>query len=51
MHPNLVQELAALTRMTVGQLRIKFADVLGEETRSGNKAWSLATFFVVVPPG
>jgi len=39
MHPNLVQELAALTRMTVGQLRLKFADVCGEETRSGNKAW------------
>jgi len=39
MHPNLVQELAALARLTVGQLRLKFADVFGEETRSGNKAW------------
>ncbi|HLN30700.1 MAG TPA: DUF2924 domain-containing protein [Gemmataceae bacterium] len=39
MHPNLVQELAALTRMTVGQLRLKFAALFGEETRSGNKAW------------
>jgi len=39
MHPNLAQELAALTRMTVGQLRLKFADLFGEETRSGNKAW------------
>jgi len=39
MHPNLAQELAALARLTVGQLRLKFADVFGEETRSGNKAW------------
>jgi len=39
MHPNLAQELAALTQMTVGQLRLKFADVFDEETRSSNKAW------------
>ncbi|HLN28672.1 MAG TPA: DUF2924 domain-containing protein [Gemmataceae bacterium] len=39
MHPSLTPELAALLRLTVGQLRRKFAEVFGEETRSGNKAW------------
>ena len=31
MHPNLAQELAALSQLTVGQLRLKFADVFDEE--------------------
>ena len=39
MHPNLTQELAALARLTVGQLRLKFANVFEEQTRSSNKAW------------
>jgi hypothetical protein len=36
---NVASEVAALQRMTVGQLREKFAEVFGEETRAGNKAW------------
>jgi hypothetical protein len=35
----LTQEIAALQRMTVKELRAKFADVCGDETRSGNRAW------------
>src|SRR5690606_3742916 len=29
----------AMERMTVGQLRSKYAEVFGEPTRAGNKAW------------
>lgn len=36
---NVAKEVAALQRMTVGQLREKFAEVFGEETRAGNKVW------------
>lgn len=36
---NVASEVAALQRMTVGQLRDKFAEVFGEETRAGNKVW------------
>lgn len=36
---NVAKEVAALQRMSVGQLREKFAEVFGEETRAGNKAW------------
>jgi hypothetical protein len=39
MQPNLAKELAALTRLTVGQLRLRYADVFGEPTRTSNKAW------------
>ena len=36
---NVAKELAALERMTVRDLRVRFAEVFGEETRAGNKAW------------
>ena len=39
MHVNVTQEMAALEGMTVNELRAKFAQVFGEETRVGNKAW------------
>jgi hypothetical protein len=36
---NVDKEVAALQRMTVGELWAKFADVFGEPTRTGNKTW------------
>ena len=36
---NLDQELAALPRLTVTNLRCRYAQVFGEATRVGNKAW------------
>ncbi len=39
MHVNVAKELAALEAMTVSELRAKYAQVFGEETRVGNKAW------------
>jgi hypothetical protein len=39
MHLNVVKELAALEAMTVTDLRDRYAQVFGEETRVGNKAW------------
>jgi len=39
MHVNVAQELAALDAMMVIELRAKYAQVFGEETRVGNKAW------------
>src|SRR5713101_10072726 len=33
------KEVAALEAMSVGELRAKYAQVFGEETRVGNKAW------------
>jgi len=39
MHVNVAKELAALEAMTVAQLRAKYAQVFGEETRVGNKTW------------
>jgi hypothetical protein len=39
MHVNVAKELAALETMTVNELRAKYAQVFGEETRVGNKAW------------
>jgi hypothetical protein len=36
---NLDQELAALPRLTVTNLRGRYAQVFGETTRVGNKAW------------
>lgn len=36
---NVDKEVASLQRMTVGQLREKFAEVCGEPTRTGNKTW------------
>jgi len=39
MQVNVATELAALEAMTVNELRAKYAQVFGEETRVGNKAW------------
>ena len=36
---NVAKEVAALQRMTVRGLRIRYADVFGEETKAGNKPW------------
>ncbi|MSR55826.1 MAG: DUF2924 domain-containing protein, partial [Gemmataceae bacterium] len=36
---NVGREVAALLRMTVKQLRQKYAEVFGEETNGHNKAW------------
>jgi Protein of unknown function (DUF2924) len=36
---NLDQELAALSRLAVTELRYRYAQVFGEATRVGNKAW------------
>jgi hypothetical protein len=36
---NVAKELAALQKMTGGQLRTKYAEVFGEESRSGHKEW------------
>ena len=39
MQVNVAKELAALEAMTVYELQAKYAQVFGEETRVGNKAW------------
>jgi hypothetical protein len=39
MHLNVGKEVAALQRMTVKDLRAKYADVFGEETHANNKGW------------
>jgi hypothetical protein len=36
---NVGKEVAALHRMAVKDLRTRYAEVFGEETRTGNKAW------------
>jgi len=36
---NIGHEVARLQRMTVKQLRERYAEVFGDETRTGNKAW------------
>jgi len=36
---NVGKEVAALQRMTVRELRNRYAEIFGEETRAGNKAW------------
>jgi hypothetical protein len=36
---NVGKEVAALKRMSVGELRTKFADVFGETTNARNKDW------------
>jgi hypothetical protein len=36
---NLVNEIAALKRLTVGQLRQRFAEVFGEATQASNRIW------------
>ena len=39
MNLNVGKEVAALQRMTVKELRAKYAEVFGETTRAGNKPW------------
>jgi hypothetical protein len=39
MHVNVAKEVAALEAMMVNELRAKYAQVFGEETRVGNKTW------------
>jgi hypothetical protein len=39
MQLNIGKEVAALQRMTVRDLRAKYADVFGEETPANNKGW------------
>jgi hypothetical protein len=39
MRPNIGKEIAALQRMTVRELRTRYAEVFGEGTRAGSKPW------------
>ena len=39
MQMNVAKEVAALPRMTVMELKAKYADVFGEATNANNKAW------------
>ena len=39
MELNIVNEVAALERLTVGQLRQRFAELFGEATHASNRAW------------
>lgn len=39
MHLNVGKELAALERMSVKELREKYAEAFGEETNANNKGW------------
>ena len=39
MELNLVNELAALERLSVGQLRQRFAELFGEATAASNRTW------------
>jgi hypothetical protein len=39
MQLNVAKEVAALKRMTVQELRARYAEVFGEETRGNNKPW------------
>src|SRR5262249_24737071 len=39
MFPNLAVEIAALPRLRVSELRVRFAEVCGEPTPSHNKVW------------
>jgi hypothetical protein len=41
MHVNVAKEVAALEAMSVSELRAKYAQVFGEQTRMGNKRWLL----------
>jgi hypothetical protein len=36
---NILHEVASLQRLTVGQLRQRFAEVFGEATRASNRTW------------
>ena len=39
MQLNIVNEVAALQRLTVGQLRQRFAELFGETTKASNRTW------------
>ena len=39
MNLNIGKEVASLQRMTVRELRMRYSEVFGEETRAGNKPW------------
>jgi len=39
MSDTIATQINALRRMTVGELRVKYREVYGEDTRSGNKDW------------
>ena len=39
MQLNIVNEVAALERLTIGQLRQRFAELFGEATQASNRAW------------
>src|SRR5450759_2957866 len=39
MELNVTQELGALKRMTPAELRVKYREAYGEESRSGHKEW------------
>ena len=39
--PNIARELVLLKSMSAGELREKYFDLFGEETRSGNRQWML----------
>ena len=39
MELNIVNEVAALRRLSVGQLRLRFAELFGETTRASNRTW------------
>jgi hypothetical protein len=39
MHVDVAKEVATLEVMSVSELRAKYAQVFGEETRAGNKRW------------
>jgi hypothetical protein len=39
MDTNVGKELAALQRMTVKELRTRYAEVFGEATNANNRAW------------
>jgi hypothetical protein len=39
MHVNVAKEVAALEAMSMADLRARYAQVFGEETRVGNKTW------------
>ena len=36
---NVQKEVAGLQRMTVRELKVKYEETFGDETRTGNKAW------------
>ena len=39
MHVNVAKEVAALEAMTVAELRVRYSQAFGEETRVGQKTW------------